>query len=367
MHHLSKWLPVLSSGVVVALVGFANVGCDAVDCGTGTIEQNGTCVPADDQPGSAQCGPGTVLGASGKCEPEVVVVCDPDTTREEVDPETGEITCVGTGTQTGCAADLPCSEPSAGRLTICGRLYDTQTDQPIQAAGATGAPCTATTADGPCSLRIQFFDALQFAMGPTSTPELTPAGGLTVDDCGRYRAIDLPPSSFTFMGIAVDDASGAPDRYKLTGVALPDAEALPARGFRAYATRNQTDTAWTSTSGISGQSFATRGVLAAVFHYRELPVSGVQARRNSQPITADDFYFTDTTAMRDTVSPAGGQAITGANGTALIINAPSPTNHDGAGAEPAGCQWPNSLAASIPGVVFVQIKEARTAGGVICP
>jgi hypothetical protein len=108
MHHLSKWLPVLSSGVVVALVGFSNVGCDAVDCGTGTIEQNGTCVPADDQPGSAQCGPGTVLGTSGKCEPEVVVVCDPDTTREEVDPETGEITCVGTGTQTGCAADLPC-------------------------------------------------------------------------------------------------------------------------------------------------------------------------------------------------------------------------------------------------------------------
>mgnify|MGYP000069454889 CR=1 FL=1 len=61
------------------------------------------------------------------------------------------------------------------------------------------------TAEGPCSLKVQFFDALEFAMGPTSAVPKEPAGGLVVDTCGRFRGADLPEASFGFMGVAVDD------------------------------------------------------------------------------------------------------------------------------------------------------------------
>lgn len=369
MHHSSKWKSALATGLVVALGGLANLGCDAVNCGDGTIEQNGSCVPADDNPGSAQCGPGTVLGANGKCEPELVVVCDEGTTMEQVDPDTGVVTCVGTGGTVGdCGQPISCPAPSPGKITICGQLYDTETNQPIADAGATGAPCSGVTAEGPCSLKVQFFDALEFAMGPGSAVPKEPAGGLVVDTCGRFRGADLPEASFGFMGVAVDDATGQPDDHKLTGVALANGDALPARGFHVYVTRNQTDTAWTTTSAIGGQSFSARGVLALIFLHGTTPISGVQIRKGANPITNNDYYFTDNVATtRSTVDTAAGRAMTGNNGTGLVTGFPSPDNYTGAGSEPPGCQWPQNLAGAIPGVVFVQHKDAVTPGGVKCP
>lgn len=368
MYQLSKWMPIVTSTLVVAAVGATGLGCDAVNCGDGTIERDGTCVPANDQVDDAQCGPGTVLGAGGRCEPEEVVVCDPDTTDEVVDPETGVVTCVGRGEINGCTGPIACPAPSANRITICGQLYDSQTDQPIAAPGATGAACPGTpTADGPCSLRIQFFDALEFAMNPaTATPRL-PAGGLTVDDCGRYRAVDLPQAGFGFMGVAVDDAVGATDRYRQTGVALANEAALPARGFRAYATRITTDMAWSTTAGLTGATFATRGVLAAIFTYGGAPVSGVTLTRGGGTATADDYYFSDSNAQRTTVDAA--RNVTGNNGTALVVDTVNAgvTDHSGMGAEPASCQWPSSLAAAIPNVVFMQVKAAEMSVGVACP
>ena len=364
--------PQFTSVLVAAVAGAiaaGSLGCNAVDCGVGTIESNGSCLPADNMPDEAQCGDGTKLGPGGTCIPELEVVCDPDTTEEQVDPGTGVITCVGIGTPTDCATDLPCAAPMAGRSTICGRLFDSQTDQPIEAAGATGALCDPDnpTADGPCSFKLSYVDALQFAMTPTSTPELM-SDSTIVDDCGRFKATNIALSSFGFTGIAIDDAAGTGDRVKLTGVALDDDTAKPARRFAGYVTRNETDLAWTTTSGIAGESFATRGVLAAVFRHGPMSVAGVAMRRGGNPIADDDFYFTDASnSTRNTVSPAGGQAVTGMNGTALVIDAPAPTEHGGAGAEPAGCRWPASLAASIRGVVFMQIKQAETSGGAECP
>lgn len=368
MSHLSKWMPILTSALAVTAAGVVGLGCDAVSCGDGTIERAGACVPADEQVGNAQCGPGTVLGADGKCEPEEVVVCDPDTTMEETDPETGVVTCVGTGTQTGCNRPIACPAPAAGRITICGQLYDAETDQPIVAAGATGAMCTgAPTADGPCSLRVRFFDAVEFSMNPATAVERIPAGGLVVDDCGRYRGSDLPMATFSFMGVAVDDAVGTTARHRLTGVAIGNDDALPARDFRAYATRITTDQAWSTSAGLSGASFATRGVYAAVFRYRDMPVSGVTATRTGGTLPSDDYYFSDTNAMRTTVDPA--RATTGNNGTVLITDSVGAgvTDHAGMGAEPSGCQWPTNLAAAIPTVVFMQLKPAEQTAGVACP
>jgi len=369
----ANWKSFLASGLMVALGGLANLGCEAVNCGDGTIEQNGSCVPADDNPGSAQCGPGTVLGAGGKCEPELVVVCDEGTTTEQVDPDTGVVTCVGTGGVTDCSQSIACPAPSPGKITICGQIYDTETGLAIAEPGASGAPCAGVTAEGPCSLKVQFFDALEFAMGPTSAVPKEPAGGLVVDTCGRFRGADLPEASFGFMGVAVDDATGQPDDHKLTGVALANGDALPARGFHVYATRKETDDAWTTTSGIGGQTFSARGVLALIFLHNGAsdvlrPIANVQIRKGANPITNNDYYFTDATpTTRSTVDTAAGRSTTGPNGTGLVTGFPSPDNYTGAGGEPAGCQWPQNLAGAIPGVVFVQHKDAVTPGGVKCP
>lgn len=339
--------------------------CEAVECGEGTIAVDGTCRPADEQPGNAQCGPGTKLGTGGKCIPERIVTCDPQTTTPMTDPATGNVTCVGSGTGGACDSDLQCTAPTSGMYTICGRLYDTQTDEPFTDGSGRADPCPATpTPTGPCSLKLTFVDALQFADNPATAPPLVPAS-FQLDTCGRYRAVDLPTSSFGYIGVAVDDANntGAGDVRKLTGVALDQDDALPMTGFRTYTTRNETDTAWTTTSGITGGSFATRGVLAAVFRYHDAPRAGVTVRRVGQLIPNDDFYFSDTGVTRNTVEPStSSRTATGPNGTALVINS-AVDSHDGVGAEPPNCHWPASLAGAIAGVVFMQIKDAEGNGG----
>lgn len=351
--------------LVAAALGWGQAGCSQVVCGEGTIERDNSCVPADEHTDDAQCGAGTELGPGGSCVPTDPTVCDPDTTMPVTDPVTGVTTCFGISGDS-CAAELPCMAPSADHLTLCGRIYDTETDQVIAAPDATGAPCNpgAPTATGPCSLKVQFYDALAFQMNPTGATPLSPES-LVVDDCGRYAVKNLPATGFGFVGGAVDDAMGVTDTRVLTGVATEDALAKPARGFRLYATRKTTDTAWTSSAGLAGESYATRGVLAMVFRHRGLPVAGVAARRGGNVIPADDNYFDDPAPGRAHVLPT--LTMTGANGTALVINSDQLANHDGTGAEPSGCRWPARLAATIRGVVFVQIKDAESTSGGPCP
>jgi hypothetical protein len=361
----------LISAALATAAAASTMSCSTLECGEGTIERDGTCVSGTGF-NDTTCGPGTALGPNGTCLPDPMIVCDPMTTQEVVDPDTGVTQCVGTDVGGDCSAPRACPAPQSGKLTLCGRLYDTETDQPIEAANATGELCTASTATGPCSLKLLFFDALEFSINPMTANPIVPTT-LDVDDCGRFVAQNLSRPSFGFIGAGTDDANGQPDRYVLTGVATPNASATPARDFRIYATLKSTDADWSSSAAIGGASFAERGVLAAVFRHRGAPVAGVRVRRSANFIPNDDFYFSDTGVGRTTVSPhvnndtSPGVGSTGPNGTALVINVSSATNHDGSGGEPANCRWPESLAAAIPTVVFVQLKDAETSGGAACP
>ncbi len=347
-----------------AVAGLVNVSCSTIECGQGTVERDGVC-EADIATNDATCGPGTVLAPDGvHCEVETPTECDLETSREEFDQQTGITTCVGTGG--GCNSEIPCAAPDAGKATLCGRVWDTETDQPLAEAVANPTmQCMAPTTDGPCSLRLRFFDALDFAMNPQGAIAIAPEGGVYQDGCNRYRGHNLTRATFGFLGIAVDDAAGAPVTHRLTGVATSNAFASPGREFRAYVTRITTDQLWTTSAGLAGMTFSERGVLAIIFHYQDQPRPGVQVRRSGALIPPDDYYFSDTNAMRTTIAPA--QDRTGANGTAVVVNSATPIAHDGLGAEPSGCIWPSNLAASIPGVSFVQIKEAETAAGAMCP
>lgn len=344
--------------------GLSNVSCSRIECGTGTVEREGVCEPVDVQPGSANCAPGTVLGPMG-CEVETPTQCDPISTEERFDEDTGITTCVGLG-GTGCSAVLPCNNDGTN-VTLCGQIYDTETDMPIVAPGATATRCNpaAPTAEGPCSLDLKFYDALDFAQNPDTAQPLVPAGGVYVDDCGRYKGENITSPTFGFIGVAVGDAVGREGRHRRTGVATANGLARPDADFRAYVTRVSTDMLWSTQAGLSGMTFAQRGVLAIVFRHNDNPVAGVQVQRDNNNIPNDDFYFAD--------DPGPGRAMlsttrtnTGPNGTVLVVNSPTPIAHDGAGGEPAGCQWPSNLAASIAGVTFVQIKDAEMPGGAPC-
>ena len=158
--------------LVAAAASLVNVSCSQVECGQGTVERDGTCFPADTATNPAGCGGAgpfaTVLGLDGKCEAAVPTVCDVDTTREEVDDVTGVTTCIGTGG--GCPSEIDCPAPMANKATLCGRVYDSETDMPIPEAALTPemrCDPAAPTNDGPCSLRLRFFDALDFALNPT--------------------------------------------------------------------------------------------------------------------------------------------------------------------------------------------------------
>ena len=107
--------------------------------------------------------------------------------------------------------------------------------------------------------------------------------------------------------------------------------------------------------------FANQGVLAMVFRHAGVPVAGVTVRQNGNVIPNDDYYFSDAGKTRATIDPP--RTMTGPNGTALVLHSSSPVPHTGTGSEPAGCRWPTALAATIPGVVFVQLKDAELVGG----
>ena len=130
-------------------------------------------------------------------------------------------------------------------------------------------------------------------------------------------------------------------------------------------TRSATNQAWTAAAGLGGPSLVDRGLLVMLYRYQGHGVAGVSARRAGNPIPNDDLYFSDPGPSRSTVAPAA--TATGPNGTALVLDMPSATNHSGAGAEPAGCRWREALGASIPGAVMVLDLDAETPTGAPCP
>lgn len=270
--------------------------------------------------------------------------------------------CGGSDSPTSPGTAFTCPTPAAGKVTVCGQITDVQSGDSLQAAGATGAQCGSTpSAAGPCSVQLQFYDAVEFAANPATATPVAPAD-LYVDDLGRYRAEDLTPPAGGYLAVALDDAVGTSDRHRLTAVVTP-AVAGASQLLRAFVTRRQTDTAWTASAGLAGSTFADRGVLAAIFRYQGIGRAGVTITRNGTAAPADDYYFADAGQTLSAVDSAGP---TGTSGGVLLLNS-GLVEHSGTGGEPSACQWPSRPAAAIPGVVFVQLLNAQTADGATCP
>ena len=272
------------------------------------------------------------------------------------------IGCGGSDSPTSPGGAFSCPTPASGKVTVCGQISDIETGDSLQAVGATGAPCDSTpSADGPCSIQIQFYDPVAFATNPATATPVVPTR-LYVDDRGRFRGEDLTPPAGGYLAVALDDAGGTSDRHRLTAV-VTSVVAGTSQMLRAYVTRRQTDTAWTASAGLSGSTFADRGVIAAIFRYQGVGRAGVTITRSGSAVPADDYYFVDAGQTLSAVDSAGP---TGASGGVLLLNS-GLVQHGGTGGEPSSCQWPSRPAASIPGVVFVLLMDAQTGAGASCP
>jgi hypothetical protein len=342
--------------VVALLAAIASLAaCKDLDCGDGTIEKDGDCVPADETVGNAMCGPNTVLQGT-VCVPNVA--CDPTTTMEVTDPTTGAITCVGiTGTQ-GCSVALPCPQPSdTSHQTVCGQIYNIEDDSKFQGTNPTGAQCTAGATEGPCALQFQAFDAVTFAGNPTgTTPQMI--GTNYVDDCGRYRLENIATPGGPYIAIGLDDAIAAnmgPGGVTNTmGAGLATVGGSATDNFDAFIAKKSTTDQWASSGGppVSG------GIYVNIFRAHktgEAEAPGVTYTRNGNPVPNDDYYFAANATTRTTIDPTAN--VTGVNGTALVTNAKLTDSNSGTGGLDSTCLWDIHPASTIPEIVFVQVKH----------
>ena len=365
--------------IFVFVVAAASSGCKSVDCGPGTIERNGTCAPGDVTTGTATCGAGTMLDGD-RCVPILPpTMCDPATTTEQPDPTDPSITiCVGSSTP-GCGGIFNCPAPAAGKQTICGQLYDAETNMPFQATGATGAKCTTATTTGPCALTVTPYDAIAFGMNPqTATPLVN--GGTYIDDCGRYRVTDVTQPASPFIGLGFDDAMaanmGPGGVTNTTGVATPASPDIATNDLEAWVATKATTDAWEASGGppVSG------GVYVGIFRTHKCDStgtctgdkfanqSGVTFTKSGSTIPNSDYYFTASQTTRMSIDAAA--TATGMNGTGLLTGASVNDSlvYSGTGGitDTTSCKWESHAAASLPTIVFFQVYRPMNQVGHTC-
>lgn len=250
-----------------------------------------------------------------------------------------------------CDTPLTCPVPSTGNSCVSGQLYEMETGGLVRASSPSGDPCVVVTADGPCSIEVEVFDGLGFYQNPSGTPPL-PAD-IVVDDCGFYRVLNFPTPALGFVAVTANDAPGA-DNLIEAAISMGIAPGDQVDGTPLYTVRASTDQAWTNSAGdpFVGQTFAEEGVLVGIFSNDGEPAPGAVLTRNGTAQPSDDYYFEDEGQfVRSTVNSA--LTITGANGTALMVNSDL-VEHSGSGGEAPGCYWPTHLGKSVDGVATVQ-------------
>jgi hypothetical protein len=213
------------------------------------------------------------------------------------------------------------------------------------------------------------YDALAFAANPAAAPKLA-VDTISIDDCGRYRFVNIDTTGTSpFIGLGIDDAGMAPGPGGVTvstGVAAEKADML-VENFEAYIVKSSTYAMW---AGSGGPSLAS-GIYVATYRAHKLapgvdrhaPQAGVTfANVDTTTYAADDYYFTAAQTTHQTID--GAASVTGMNGTALVAGRSTSegVKFVGQGGVGSGCAWRPHAAASIPGIVFIQIFRKMDSG-----
>jgi|GEM_PF-3983237 len=247
--------------------------------------------------------------------------------------------------------DLKCSVPPAGKFCIAGQLRDTEDSQPILSDSL---------------LEITLYDGLSFAQNPTGTPPLT-VDSITINSCGQFLAQGVTVPALGFVSITTEDAVAGVDDYLPTGGLYSVTADSHVDGISLFATRYTTDEKWINSAGapFANLSFYEVGAFLPIFMHQGVPVEGVTITVSGIVQPAEDFYFSDSTSnLRTTIDV--NLTNTGINGAGIIVNS-FLVNHSGIGSEPLGCEWPSSLAKSIPGVLLVhEMNTVQLGTNIVC-
>lgn len=367
----------ITSLMILALTTAAAPACKSIECGTGTIERDGNCAPADETVGTATCGPFTMVHGN-QCVPIFPpAICDPGTTEEDLGSD-GVITCKGTGVSAGCSGDITCPVPASGKQTICGQIYNFEDNSKFQGA-ATGATCTGMESTGPCALQIVAFDAVVFANNTKNNMPTTPqdVGKVVIDDCGRYAVEDVTPPGGPFIALGFDDKGqplGPSGQTVTTGVALPTAADTRTQKFEGFVLDQSVIGTWTATSG---PSFAN-GIYASVFRQHTCDggtcigdsfatQSGVAITKMGGVNMANDYYFMNEATRQHLDATANATTM---NGTGLLTNADVNDSlvYSGTGGitDTVNCKWEAHAAADVAGLLFIQIYRKTATLGHTC-
>lgn len=345
------------------LVSLTASGCNQLECADGTIERDGVCQPDDGVFGKATCGEFTEL-IGDRCVPMFPPTeCDPGSTEAVTDPETGVTTCKGTGT-VGVTCATP---PNASKQSVCGQIYNFEDGTKFE-ADTECTPCDPANpaADGPCSLKIMAFNALNFAAGSGGP---LPGVEVKIDTCGKYAVSNIDAAAAgTFIGLGFDDATATtlphPGGVTVTSaVAVKTVGGTATRDVEAFVVPQATAAGWT------GATLQT-GVYAAIYRASKTGFAnqaGVKISRGGtqagNEIPSNDFYFAPDATTRTTITADNE---TGVNGTAFVNNATVDMLYYGRGGLGAGCMWEPHAAASLPGVLFVQVFRKVNLPGETC-
>jgi hypothetical protein len=346
-----------AASAALAAVLALQSGCTSVECGFGTIERDGDCVAAEQATDDSECGEGTILDPSGQfCVPEVV--CDPATTVVVEQPD-GSFVCegmAGGGALPSCDMALPCPGASGTTTTICGTFFDLETDAKLGPSTGPATQCDPMNpaASGACSYRLEFYDALTFSGGGTTQLDYD-AEDLIYDSCGRFRVTGLQAAN---SGIAAVGARGTATGAVTSGIAVRVIQGGTYPGQKLYTVTAATNMKYSMAVGRA--DLRAGGVYVSIHvlpPYNTLnPAAGVTLTGASGGAAAN-FYFSDTDpGTRSMIGPTT-QTVTGANGTAILIDQPATGAFPSSGGDlPAGCSWNSITGGNIPGVYFIQTR-----------
>ncbi len=312
---------------LLLLLGLLASACDTTECGEGTHEEQGECVPNI----PINCNGDGVVFRDGRCQPSSEV-CGPGT---EFDTESQ--TCIGTGgpvadtdvpdTTTGddtggnddtggdVDPDLPeapsCGESSPdGTVCISGRVLNWLTGQPLTGSEPVGLALDDLT------LRTVAPDKAPFAVAGMEE------GGTFVMENVSTTSDDGPLSQ---MIIVVDEPDAVEsDDFQRTLTGLPGA---PDSGSvhpntTVFSVPSSAVDAWSTALSLSGDDhLANAGLLLVrVLDNQAQPISGATVR-NTNPTddeATEKYYFTaDMSSFT-----SGDTASTSANGGVLLVGAP---------------------------------------------
>jgi len=158
----------------------ADGGALAVDGGSDaglSPDAGATDAGAVDGGGAGDGGsPTSDAGADGGCAGSVCVDAGP----AQVPPDAGA----------GCDDPLPdgCPAASSGHVTLCGRIFELETNLPCSSPmrASRSATAGAPTTRGACAVRVVAFDALDLLVNPSGAVPLATEENV-VDACGRFR------------------------------------------------------------------------------------------------------------------------------------------------------------------------------------